>query len=862
MSTDGWACAQELWATWPEPSTGFPATGTCARLRDALAGLKSGVAGWRDVASLTRQVLLENEARHGGDWPLSIPADDVLPDREQWEAVGCEALSATHGFSIRAQPWHPPTGNTTSDEAAGVELDAVYGARSTHTMTDAADPFWTRALGPGFLRYTSLGQRQAARTVVTAPAGSTSIVCLPTGQGKTEIAWAAALPATRRRGVAVVVVPTVVLAMDMERRLRGLVTSLGERHSPSGHYAYTGGAAEDVKQAIRQDIRDGRQRVVIAAPEAVLTGLSRALDDAARQGYLTHLIIDEAHLVEQWGNEFRPEFQAMSGQRRSWLAIAPPGRQVITVAMSATLTQQQIHTLQELYGTPGQSELVWASQTRREPSYFVDRFVTEAARADAVLQAVSRLPRPLVLYTSLKQDTRRWARQLREAGLHRLAEVTGDLDDAQRRAAVMGWRGEDSDGRPRPTDYDVIVGTSAFGLGLDMSNVRSVVHACLPETIDRYYQEVGRSGRDGCPSAVYLTIAPGDEDLAKNLNRDVVISAHKGWQRWRTMYRAASDLGDGRYESNVDTFPPHVLDQSRHNRQWNVRTLNLMTRAGLISREEPQPPQRRRDESDAEWQAHLEQYFSGLDARVVFEMRDGATNDRTHWSLAFEAERTLVAQQQTAALNQLRILIRGDRCVGDVLADYYRTPWRGGTLGTAVNCRGCPHCRQHPDNRNDSGLYRDGGEPHPAVAHWQSSGDPLAPVRGGHPWAGIWWRHPAGRDDLLPALLSQCARRGLGVLAGPGVSSALASQVQRDAWPKPLITDYDHDLTDSFPGPLIWVADDGPDLPSSIRSRLQDRSVITYLIHPRDLADPERPHVSLQQVADASLSLETALGAL
>ncbi|MFI7577999.1 protein DpdF [Micromonospora sp. NPDC049497] len=861
MATDGWACAQELWRTWPQVPADFPASGTCARLRDALAGLNAGIAGWRDVAALTRQVLLENEARHGGNWPLTIPSGPALPDRQQWEQVGCEALSTADGFSVTAQIWHPATGLDASDDAASAEVREVYGGRPGRTTTHPADPFWSQALGRGFQQYTSLGQRQAARTVITAPPGSTAIVCLPTGQGKTEVAWAAALPATRQRGVAVVVVPTVVLAMDMERRLRGLLTALGEEPSPSGHYAYTGGTPDEIKQAIRRDIRDGVQRVVIAAPEAVLTGLSQALDDAARQGHLTHLILDEAHLVEQWGNEFRPEFQAMSGQRQSWLAIAPPGRQVITLAMSATLTEQQIQTLDELFGAPGRVELVWASHTRREPSYFVDRFGTEQDRSAAVLQAVSNLPRPLILYTSLKKDARRWARQLRQAGFLRVVEVTGDLDDTQRRAAVMGWRGEDADGRAAPTKYDVVIGTSAFGLGLDMANVRSVVHACLPETLDRYYQEVGRSGRDRRPSVVYLTVATGDDDTARRLNRDIVISADKGWDRWRTMYRAATDLGDGRHETNLDTFPPHLLDESRQNRQWNVRTLNLMSRAGLINREEPQPPNRLSDEPDDEWQVRLDQYFTGLDARIVFQLRDGRANDRSYWSRAFEVQRTLVAKQQIGALDRLYALIRGDRCIGEVLSGYYRVPWRGGLLGTALNCRACPHCRRLPEDRGDGGFYRDGGEPHPAVAHWQEASDPLMGVRGDCPWLSIWWRTPAVRNDLLPELLAQLARRGLSVFAGPGVTVAVARRVQREAWPKPVIVDHDNTLIESFSGPLVWVADDQSDLPVAVRSRLQDH-VPTYLIHSRNLPDPERPHVELRQVCDVSLSLETALGAL
>ena len=85
--------------------------------------------------------------------------------------------------------------------------------------------------------------------------------------------------------------------------------------------------------------------------------------------------------------------------------------------MSATLTEHQIQTLVELFSSPGRAELVWASQTRREPSYFVERFSTEADRCAAVLQAVSTLPRPLILYTSLKRDAREWTRRLKAAGL-------------------------------------------------------------------------------------------------------------------------------------------------------------------------------------------------------------------------------------------------------------------------------------------------------------------------------------------------------------------------------------------------------------------------------------------------------------
>ena len=97
-------------------------------------------------------------------------------------------------------------------------------ARPTHDC--AADPFWTAALpDEKYRKYFSIGQRQAARTVVLAPPGSFTTVCLPTGQGKTEVVLAAALLASQNRGTSVVIVPTVVLALDLERRIRKLLSA-------------------------------------------------------------------------------------------------------------------------------------------------------------------------------------------------------------------------------------------------------------------------------------------------------------------------------------------------------------------------------------------------------------------------------------------------------------------------------------------------------------------------------------------------------------------------------------------------------------------------------------------------------------
>lgn len=844
MPRDEWVTAQSIWQAWPHKHKDVPATGTCRRLRDALTGIADGAAQWWDVAALTRQILLEHQAQTNVRESLVVPLHAVLPDTRQWQSAHCATLPVEGGLRITAEPWTPP-----SDPGAEVDLHQVYSAGSSRLLTLSADPFWTEALGPKFTHYTSPGQRQAARTVATAPPGATVIACLPTGQGKTEVAWASVLAATRHGGVAVMVVPTVVLALDMERRLRQHLRDCGNTTGAARTYAYTGGQDPATKETIRRDIRSGQQRIVIAAPEALMTGLSSALDTAAAAGHLTHLIIDEAHIVEQWGNDFRPEFQAIAAKRRTWLDQAPAGRQVVTVAMSATLTAAQVQTLTSAFGGPGPVELVWASHTRPEPIYLVDEFDNRTARDAAVLEAVSALPRPLILYTTTREDAELWCDRLRVAGFGRVTRLTGDSTEPERRAVVAGWRGEDPTGSPADTTFDIVVGTSAFGLGVDMPSVRAVVHACLPETIDRYYQEVGRGGRDGRPCVAYLATSPGDLDLAERVNRMILIGDDRGWLRWQAMRTKARWLPDSRLEIDLVQLPPHLRDESARNIQWNVKLLNLMERARLIRQEAPAQRQ-----DDGEPPSSL---GSHPVLRVVAEL-DGQLNNRTYFEKVFNAQRDQVQEQQRAALRQLSTLVRGGRCIAEVLAEHYRLPWDGGVLTTALFCRSCPYCRRTAQVVDSSGLRRNGAGPWPDHAHWPTPPDPLAKYRGGSPVLSIAWSQRSHFNDLVPDLIEALARRGYVVVGGPAVAATAIRRAQRRAAPNPIIVDADNSMLEAYEGPLIWLLDNAQaPMPAALTERLAGLDP-TYLVHPADLPDLHRPDTPLRYM-HRSVSLDILL---
>ena len=205
------------------------------------------------------------------------------------------------------------------------------------------------------------------------------------------------------------------------------------------------------------------------------------------------------------------------------------------------------------------------------------------------------------MYTTRKADADEIARRLRDAGFGRTDVFHGDVHESQRLRVLMRWSGTDG-----PTESDIVVGTSAFGLGVDQSDVRAVVHACVPASVDRYYQEVGRAGRDGHAAVALWLTAPGDVSQGRSIEGATLIGDEKAWLRWNSMrIRAADPTADARsFAVDTTVVPPNLDYPSDKNRLWNRNTLTLMERAGLIAVQPTPPPrvERTPDEDDAEFE--------------------------------------------------------------------------------------------------------------------------------------------------------------------------------------------------------------------------------------------------------------------
>ena len=379
------------------------------------------------------------------------------------------------------------------------------GNDSTRTRL-LADPFFEE-LTP-FTTYRTAGQRAACRAAISSPEGATVVCMLPTGSGKTEIALT--LSARKKSGVTVIIVPTLALAADFERRFRDLYVQMNRRIKPETlHFAWTSNTPDAVKDEMRDRIDQGQQPIVVTSPESMTRSLRQTMMWAAETGRFRGFVIDEAHLVTQWGRSFRPEFRTLADFRRDLLnRAAEYGHdRAVTLLLSATLGAPEMKDLLTCSANRVRVTPIVANALRQRAGH-LDRPLREhrtahrAGARDAGARAAAGDPVPDVAEERERVGRRAFASR----GYGRIAVVTGETDGDERARVLQQIRADAPDGEA----IDLVVATSAFGLGIDYAGIRTVVHACLPETVDRWYQEIGRGGRDGSASAEFLLTAPAD----------------------------------------------------------------------------------------------------------------------------------------------------------------------------------------------------------------------------------------------------------------------------------------------------------------------------------------------------------------
>jgi ATP-dependent DNA helicase RecQ len=349
------------------------------------------------------------------------------------------------------------------------------------------------------------GQLETAAAVV---GGRDALAIMATGYGKSAIYQLAGLAID---GPTLVVSPLIALQRDQVERLQA-DADLG------GAAAISSQVSKSEKEEALEDAGADELEFLFMAPEQLAKEEVLAEVKAAGPSLM---VVDEAHCISEWGHDFRPDFLRLGAVREE---IGRPRILALTATASPPVREEIIERLQL------EDPYVAVHGFDRPNLHFaVERFHDERAKERALRERVAALEKPGIVYTATRKDAERLADELAAAGL-RSAAYHGGMAGGLREEVQQAFMDDET---------EVIVATTAFGMGVDKPNVRFVVHHMVADAVDSYWQEVGRAGRDGAPAHALLLYRA--EDLG--LRRFFAGSGQVGAPEIQAVAEALDDAG-------------------------------------------------------------------------------------------------------------------------------------------------------------------------------------------------------------------------------------------------------------------------------------------------------------------------------
>ncbi len=351
---------------------------------------------------------------------------------------------------------------------------------SAHQVNDPAQAALLRHWGYAAFRE---HQRPAVEAVL---AGRDSVVVLPTGGGKSLCFQ---VPAVLMDGVAIVVSPLISLMKDQ-------VDALRECGIPAA--AINSSLTNAERSQIAQQLRAGELKLVYVAPERLCT---ERMIDFLHDLRVSFIAVDEAHCISNWGHDFRPEYRLLGQLRDSFPEI---GFHAYTATATETVRediaqQLRLHEPNYIVGSFDRPNLTYRVHRRQQVRDQIREVLLRHRGESGIIYCISR------------KEVDSTAADLAASGIRAVPYHAGLSDDVRHRH---------QDAFVNDT-IDVVVATVAFGMGIDKPDVRFVIHAGAPQSLEHYQQETGRAGRDGLPAECVLFYSPGDFMTWERLKSDL-----------------------------------------------------------------------------------------------------------------------------------------------------------------------------------------------------------------------------------------------------------------------------------------------------------------------------------------------------
>lgn len=454
------------------------------------------------------------------------------------------------------------------------------------------------------------GQEEAIASVV---AGNDTLVVTPTGSGKSAIYQVAGLVID---GPTVIVSPLIALQRDQAE-------ALGEANV--GEAATLNSTLTDNQRAEVVDrMKAGEIEYLFLAPEQLAN--AETIADLRAAG-VSLFVVDEAHCISSWGHDFRPDYLRLGAVREE---LGDPPVLALTATASPLVRDEIISHLRMR-----KPNVLVRGFDRPNIHLSVRRFADERSKRDAVLEFVEAAAKPGIVYVATKRSAEDLSGELWSEGVQAVY-YHGGMTKSEREEAQRAFM---------ENEYEVVVATSAFGMGIDKSDVRFVAHYDIPDSIDSLYQEVGRSGRDGEPAEGVLFYR--SEDLG--IRRFFAGSGQVDVEQVETVARIVADE-----ERAVD--PADIKEQTGLSDSKLTTSLSLLEKTGFIE----------------------------IDATGTVDVTEG---DVTAEKAAAEAEKAsdVRARLDASRLEMMRAYAETDGCRRGFLLNYFGEPYD-------APCDNCDNC--------------------------------------------------------------------------------------------------------------------------------------------------------------------------